>query len=197
MEAWLRVSVLAVMTTIFAVPIVVIVKSRTIREDPVVILVLNMTIILFSFSCVTLVSFISDLLTENSPPILLCSVLTAFGLSMFGGFKLSTFFLAIEQYIAVVFTLRRYQLMSRWVSTMVSLNWVYIIAFASFSAASGFFGFKTVADFHLHMFGMDHQDSKCGSWKNGGIVFFAIQASSILLSIATYALLVYTNVLCM
>ncbi|KAF0291740.1 hypothetical protein FJT64_010196 [Amphibalanus amphitrite] len=114
MIAWGRIGVPAALMVLFAVPLIVIIKSRTIREEPMVLLILNMTAVLVSFNALFFVISIVDAVTANNMPHLLCSFLLSTGLAVFGGFKLSTLLLAAEQYVAVVFSLQHFTIMSRW-----------------------------------------------------------------------------------
>ena len=194
MIVWGRVGVPAVLTLAFAVPLTVIMKNRTIREEPMVMLVLNMTVILFAFNALFFVTSVSDWLTGNDTPALMCSLLMSAGLGIFGGFKLSTLFLATEQFIAVVFSLRHYTIMSKWVNRMIIFTWLFVLVFVLFCLTTDLLGLETIAEFDIRVFGVDHQISTCGWQKVSSVFMLVFQIVFSLFSIVTCSLLIYTAV---
>ena len=165
MAAWLRVGIPAVLTVVFAIPLVVIIRNPTIREEPMVVLILSMTAILVIFSLDFGVISVVDLLTENDTPSLLCSLLSTFGLSLLVGFKLSTVFLAVEQYVAVIFPLQHYVTMSGWANKMVVFTWLFIAALATFGVACFQAGLETTIEFDIRVFDTETATCECG-WRD-------------------------------
>ncbi|KAF0313023.1 hypothetical protein FJT64_016354 [Amphibalanus amphitrite] len=194
MIAWGRIGVPAALMVLFAVPLIVIIKSRTIREEPMVLLILNMTAVLVSFNALFFVISIVDAVTANSMPHLLCSFLLSTGLAVFGGFKLSTLLLAAEQYVAVVFSLQHFTIMSRWVNKMIAFTWLFIVGFSAIILLCFFLGLETIAEFDLRVFGIDHHINTCGWQKVANMGMFAFQIVFFLFTILTCGLLTYTAV---
>ena len=194
MREWLRVIVPAVLILIFAVPLTVIAKNRTIRGEPMVILILNMTLVLFFFSLMFLIITTVDILFAFHTPPLLCGVMASVGLSIYGGFKLSTLFLALEQYIAVAFSLRHFTIMSQWVYKMVGITWLYITILTLFSLACYNLGLETIAEFDVRVLGVDYNMTRCGWQVMTNVHMVTTQICSTVLSILTCVLLVYAAV---
>ncbi|KAF0295543.1 hypothetical protein FJT64_006955 [Amphibalanus amphitrite] len=192
MIGWLRTGVPLVLTLIFALPLTVIARNRTIRGEPMVILILNMTIILFLFNFTSFALSAIDVQYGYDMPQLLCGVLMLIGVNIFGGFKVSTFFLALEQYIAVVFSLRHFTIMSRWVKRMVALTWFYIVTLTVVGLVCHHLELETVAEFDIRVLGIGHEIQKCGWQMIPNAFMVAFQACFLLFSMLTCAILLYT-----
>ncbi|KAF0307422.1 hypothetical protein FJT64_021236 [Amphibalanus amphitrite] len=135
-----------------------------------------------------------DILFAFDTPRLLCSVLRSVSMGLFGGFKVSAFFLALEQYIAVVCALHHFTIMSRWVNRMNALTWFYIFTLASAGLVCDHLGLETIADFDIRVFGTDHQIRGCDWTKIPNAYMVGVQACVSLFSVLTCALLLYTAV---
>ena len=189
----LRVTVTALMCLAFAVPLFIIAKNRDIREEPIVVLVINMLAAAVLFSCIFTGIAVGDSLSDNNIPPLLCTFLISLGASAVGGFKLIALFLAVEQFIAVT-SMSHYAIMSRWVQRMVGLAWLFITVHTSFGISCHLLGLDTVVEFDRRMFGIDNHINNCRYETVTSLFHFSLEIFMFCFSFATCVLLIYTAV---
>ena len=188
----LRVGISGLLCMVFSVPLAIIAKSRDIRDEPIVVLVLNMLATALLFSSSLAIVSVSDLLTEVHP--LLCSVLISLGAGALSGFKLSALFLAVEQFVAVVFPLRSFALISRHLKAMVALTWLLLVGNATFGTVCYLLGLETVAEFNRRVFGINNHAKQCQWDTQTNIFMLYFEICMLLLYISTSILLIYAAV---
>ena len=192
MLEWLRISLAGLLTLVFAVPLAALAKNRTIRDEPVGMLVLNMTLTAFLFSSLFVFTVAVDLATANNTPPVLCLSVISLGTSLLVAFKLSTLCLAVEQLIAVAFSLHHFSVMDRWTKRMLTLTWLFAFANTFFGLLCYYLDMETTTEFDSRVFDVDDDVKQC-RWKRQANVFMIFnEAFLFLFSISSCALLIYT-----
>ena len=194
MLEWLRVSLAFLLTLVFGLPLAIIAKAGTFLDEPVVMLVLDMLTAAFLTCCVLAFMSTADALTANKTPPLLCFPSLCLGTSIFVAFKLSTLFLAVEQFIAVAFPLRHFAIMSRWAKIMTAFTWVFVVLFASFGLLAYFLGLESTLEFDRRMFGVQRHISQCHWERAANVYVISCEVIVLLSSITSCALLIYTAI---
>ncbi|KAF0309398.1 hypothetical protein FJT64_019492 [Amphibalanus amphitrite] len=190
----LRVGISALLCLVFAVPLAIIAKNRELREEPMVILVLNMTASALLFSSTFVVVSVGDILTSNDIPPLLCCLFVSVGTSSLGAFKLSALFLAVEQFVAVNFSLRHFAIMSRWAKRLICLTVIFWVVSTLFGIICYLLGLETIEEFDQRMFSIHNHHEQCKWERSANIFMFYSENCMLVCCLGTCALLIHTAV---
>ena len=194
MLGFIRFCVGIVLSLVFAVPLAIIAKRPALCEESLVMLVINMTLTALSFAFLFAINSASDMVTGENTSVLFCLPVLSIGSSAFVAIKLSTFFLAVEQFVAIVYPLRHFSIMSRWVKKMIALNWLFILAHGLFCLISFFSGLESTLEFDKRVFGVEHHVTQCRWERLANVYMLSVEICLLLFSVSTCALLIYTAV---
>ena len=189
---WVQVSVGAVLTLTLTVPLLIIVRRPILRRDSVVGLIVNL--LLAGVLCTVLFFFasLSDALTGDSTPDGLCLPLCSFIVGAAISFKLAALSLAVEQFVAIIFSLRHGEISGRWHRRLVAITWLGGALFSSASLVSYGLGCETTEEFNRRVLGVQNTTKRCNWFRVSNVVMLCFEVTLLTLSVSTCALLVIT-----
>ena len=133
-------------------------------------------------------------MTGDDTLVLFCLPVIAIGTSAWIAIKLSTLFLAVDQFVAIVYPLRHFSIMSRWVKKMIALNWLFLLAHGLFCLISFFSGLESTLEFDKRVLGVEHRVTQCRWERLANVYMLSVEICMLLFSVSTCALLIYTAV---
>ena len=194
MLGFVRFGIGIVLSLVFAAPLAIIAKRPALCKEPLVMLVINMTFTAFSFGFLFTIGSTVDMVTGDNTPELFCLPFISIGTSTFVAIKLSTLFLAVDQFVAIVYPLHHCAIMSRWVKKMITLNWLFVLAHGLFSMISFLSGLESTLEFDKRVFGVEHHVTQCRWERMPHVYMLSVEICLLLFSVSTCALLIYTAV---
>ena len=190
---WVKLAVGVLQTINFAVPLYTIVTNRQLWDEPMAVLAGNLSFICSCFGINIILIAAYDIVQLKLRG--LCQALQYCGFGFGAAFKSAELFMAIDQFVAVVYPLQHYTWMTsawRWLFAAGWLVWAIQPTFGMFAVA---FGLKTRAE---TMSGYDSGEGVYEGcrWENSLAEAYAIflEAQVLIFSLATAALFVCTGV---
>ena len=190
-----RIGVGLLLILVFLVLLLIVASKRSIREEPRGVLVIMLTLLGLIMSSVLFIAATADTITGEVAPLTFCYPLLYFNISAFIGFKMTVFFLAVDQFVSIVHYLRYYTIMSRWINWMIGMVCCSILLFFVFGLACFHFDMENTAEYHRRAFGVNRHLEYC-SWEQlAGVFTMSAEVSALVLAIVACVLVIYTAVL--
>ena len=194
MLLWLRVAVGIILTVSFSVPFAIIASNGSLREEPMTLLVINMTLVDFVFGVLFFATGLADVVFSAAVPAPLCASLQYLMLGCAIAGKAATLCLALDQFCAVVFSLRYCTIMSAWVDRLVALTWSCALLVALFGLVCYQLGLESSLEFNHRVLGVERHVSQCRWELNAHLFMVVVEVLLLLLSLCSGLLFVYTAV---
>ena len=111
----------------FSLPLAVILGDFGIPDEPMLLLILNMTLADYLFGSTLFMMAMTDVIHSEDTPLPLCASIQylIFGAGLAS--KTATLFLAVDQFIGVVHPLHHKIIMDNWKKTMVAIPWCSLL----------------------------------------------------------------------
>ena len=191
---WLKAIVGILMMLCFSFPLTVIIQQeRGVPEEPMVLLILNLTLANYMFGSAAFMIAMADMIYSEATPLPLCASLANMALGSALTAKISNLFLAVEQYVGVVHSLHHQTIMHDWKHKMVIISWSIFIFKCFFGFVAYQLDFETNAEFSHRTFGLPLLD-ECRLAKISEASLMLVEVVLFLLSSLSAALYVYTAV---
>ena len=180
---------------VFLLLLLILACKRSIREKPRGVLVIMLTLTGLTSGSVLFTVATADVVTGEAVPLTFCYPVLFFGIGTFVAFKMTVLFLAVDQFVSIVHSLRHYSIMSGWINWMIGMACFCILFFGLLGLACFHFELENTAEFHERVFGVKLHLTQC-SWEVMANVFMTtFEVAMLVLAIAVCALIIYTAVL--
>ena len=194
MLLWLRVAVGAILTVSFSVPLAILASDASLREEPMTLLVINMTLVDLVFGVLFLATGLADLVLAAGVPAPLCATLQYLLFGCAVAWKAATLCLAVDQLAAVAQPLRYNAIMSSWTRRLVALTWSCVPLMGLFGLVCYRLGLETSVEFDLRVLGVERHIAQCRWEVNAHLFMVVAEAVLLLLSLSSGVLFVYAAV---
>ena len=180
---------------VFLVLLFIIAIRSSIRDEPTGVLVILLTLLGFVIAFTLFTISTADLVTGEATPLPFCTSLLSFGIGAMVAFKMNTLFLAVDQFVAVVHSLRYFTIMNDWVHWMVGMTCGCLLFFGMLGLVCSYFGLENTAEFHQRVFDVKRHLTQCSWEKMSGVYMLFVEASFLVLAISASSLVIYTAVI--
>ena len=189
--AWVKALVGAFLTVNFAAPLYAVANSRHLWEEPMAALAGNMSFICMLLGINLLLIGAYDIVQLD-----VFSVCRALQYSSFGfgvSFKMAQVCMAVDQFVAVLYPLQHYSIMTRARRWLFAATWITWAAQPTFGVLAEAFGLVTHAD-SIHGLGNGTAVYPECRWESSLAMVYAIfvEVQMMLFSLVTAGLLTYT-----
>ena len=177
----------------FSLPLAFILGDFSIPEEPMLLLILNMTLADYLFGSTLFMMAMADVIHSEDTPLPLCASVQylIFGAGLAS--KTSTLFLAVDQFVGVVHPLRHEAIMGDWKNTMVAISWCSLLVSCFLGFVAYQLDLETGAESSQRKYGLPPID-ECRLSKISEVWILAVEAILFLLAVSSAALYVYTAV---
>ena len=189
---WLKVLVGVVLMLNFSVPMVAILKDPGLREEPMPRLVLNLALAGFGQGVAAFSIGTFDVVSSEDTLQPVCVSLQYLAGGTILTIKVATFFLAVDQFVAVVHPLRHLTVMEEWMPDMLLITWWCIPTMILFGFGCHQLGLETSQEFHQRVFGAQGSVEGCHWMEAAFVVTVFGEVIVFLMVTASAALFVYT-----
>ena len=190
---WLKMLVGMFLMLNFAVPLLAIARDYAhLLEEPVPLLVFNMTAAKFVFGTLLLVIGALDVLFAGGVPLPLCVSVQYLAMGSALALKAATVYLAVDQFVAIVHPLHYCNTMRDWVRRMLFLTWCWIPSIGLYGLICYQLGMETAQDFDHRMFGTQGSVQECHWTQAAFVVTIFLEGQLLLMSLTSATLFVYT-----
>ena len=189
---WLQMLVGVLMMLHFSVPLVAIYRDPDLREEPTPRLVLNLALADFVFGIVGFSLGAFDVVSSKDIPLPVCVSLQYVAMGTVLSIKAATFFLAVDQFVAVVHSLRYLTIMEEWMREMLLITWCWIPSMALYGFVCHQLGAESSQEFYQRVFGAQDSVEECHWVKVEFAVTTLFEMYLLLMTVTTAALFVYT-----
>ncbi|XP_037083348.1 uncharacterized protein LOC119103771 [Pollicipes pollicipes] len=178
----------------FFVPVLVVARNKQLQDEPMPFLVANLALVDLLFGFNLLFIGVVDLAFGQSVPTLLCLAVQytagALGVAM----KVAQLALAVDQFVAVVFPLRYYDIMTGKIKLLAKLTWTSLLLNGMFGATASLVGLETVLEFDQRVLEVSKVVNQCRWERISSAFMFSLEVQLFAFSACTGALFVYTAI---
>ena len=190
---WLRVVVGTFLMLNYSVPLLAIFKNPGLRENPTPLLAFNMSLAGFVIGLMVLCMGTFDIVSPEDTLLPVCVSLQHIMLGAAFTFKTACFFLAVDQFVAVNYSLRYLTIMDEWMQEMILFIWSWMLTIPLFGFVSYQLGIETIQEYLIQpMLGKPVPIENCHSMKTAFILIAISETIQFLMCIVTAALFFYT-----
>ena len=190
---WLKAGIGFLLMLNFSLPLAVLLGDFSVPEEPMLLLILNMTIADYLFGSMVFLIGTADMIYSLATPLPLCASMMYVILGASLTVKAANLLLAVDQFIAVVYPLHHETIMDTWKTRMVAISWIFLPAMCLFGFVAYQLDLETSAEFSLRTFGLTAVD-ECRLAKISELALLATEAGLFILSCASAALYIYTAI---
>ena len=194
MLLWLRVAVGIILTVSFSVPLAIMARNGSLREEPMTLLVINMTLVDFVFGVLFFAAGLADVVFDAGVPPPLCATLLYLAAGCAIAWKMATLCLALDQFFAVVHSLRYNSIMAAWTDRLVALTWSCVPLVGVFGLVCYWLGLESSVAFDRRVLGVERRIDQCRWELNAHLFMVVAETLLLLLSLCSGVLFVYTAV---
>ncbi|KAF0304637.1 hypothetical protein FJT64_002683 [Amphibalanus amphitrite] len=169
MLLWLRVAVGATLTVSFAVPLGIIARDGSLREEPMTLFVINMTLVDLVFGALFMATGLADVVFASGVPAPLCATLQYLLFGCGVAWKAATLLL-------------------------VALTWCCVPLMGAFGFTCYRLGLESSVAFDRRVLGVERHISQCRWELNAHLFMVVSEVAVLLLSLCSGVLFVYTAV---
>ena len=187
----LKIAVAALLLLNYSVPLWVLGSDEDLRDHPMVMLVTNLTLVDFVFALVFLVMGLADVVSPEGVPLPVCASMHYIFTGMILAWKVATLFLAVDQFVAVVHSLRYTEIMSTWVNRMLVITWSCVPILSLLGLVCHQLGLESSAEFDRRVFGIEEEIRLCRWELHSHVFMLVLEMLMLLLSLITAGLFVY------
>ncbi|KAF0287212.1 hypothetical protein FJT64_014317 [Amphibalanus amphitrite] len=155
-------------------------------------LVINLTVVCFAFSLTFLTMGLADVVYADGVPLPICATIHYIFCALLIGWKLATLFLATDQLIAVVHSLRYNDIMATWTRRMIAITWAYVLFQAMIGLICYQLGLESVVEFDRRAFGVRYDTRMCKFELHSHAFMIWFEAHLLVLSLFSAGMFVYT-----
>ena len=189
---FLRIGAGSLLVLVFLVLVLVLASSRNIRAEPRGVLVIMLALLGLIIACVFITSTVTDMVAG---PLAFCHSVMTFGMGAVVAFKMTSLFLAFDQFVAVLHCLYYDIIMEDWIRRMAGMVCGCVLFFWMFGLACFHFEMESTSEFYHRVFGADNHPTHC-SWKQMPNIYTATAEVTVLVLVTvTCSLALYTAVL--
>ena len=146
---------------VFLVLLLVLDSKRSIREKPRGVLVIMLMLLGLTIPSVLITSTVTDMVAG---PLAFCHSVMPFVMGAIVAFRMTALFLAVDQFVSIVYCLRCNTIMYDWIKRMFGITCSCAPVLGIFGLACFHFKMESVAEFYHRVFGADNHPTHC-SWK--------------------------------
>ena len=190
---WLKTLIGFLLMLNFSLPLAAILADDRLPEEPMLLLILNMTLADYVFGSSLFVIGMTDVLYGGVAPRALCTGLQYVILGAALTAKTANLLLAVDQYVGVVHSLHHQVIMHAWKGVMLAACWSPLPLMCAFGLVAYHLGLETRAEFNRRMFGAAIPD-ECRWAVTAEAALLTLEMLLLLLTSCSAALFVYTAV---
>ena len=188
-----KVFVGVLLMTNFSLPLTVIASNRRLHTESMNMLVLNM-VTYYIFGTTMFLIGMADVLYPDGVPPPTCAATVYISMAFGVGLKTATLFLAVDQFIAVVHSLRYCAIMDVWTKRFITINWICIALMALLGLTCYQLDLETNAEFYHRLFGIQPSDEECRLVLMAHASTVVFELAVFFISITSAALFIYTAI---
>ena len=190
---WLKTLIGLLLMLNFSLPLAAILSDGRLPEEPMPLLILNMSLADYVFGSSLFAIGVADLAYSGAAPRALCAGLqyTILGAALTA--KAANLLLAVDQFVGVVHCIRRGVIMHRWLGALLAACWSLLPLMWLLGAAAYHLGLETRAEFNQRVFGVTPLE-ECRWAVTAEAALLTMETLLFLLTICSAALFIYTAV---
>ena len=189
---WLQVVAGTLLMLNYSVPLLAIFKNPGLRENPTPLLAFNLSLAGFVIGFIIVCKGIFDIVSPEDTLLPVCVSLQYIMLGAAFIFKTACLFLAVDQFVAVNYSLRYLTIMDEWMQEMILIIWSWILTIPLLGFVCYHLGSETGEEYLQRMLGKQISIEHCSFMKTAFIVPVFLEVMIFLIVIATAALFCYT-----
>ena len=178
----------------FSVPMVAIYRNRSLREEPMPLLVFNLALADFGFGFSLFLIGTLDVVFSENAPLPACASFQYVGIASVLTFKAATVYLAVDQFVAIVHSLHYHVIMQEWVRRMFFLTWCWMPIYTLYGFVCYQLEMETLQEYDQRTIGSQGSVKECRFPKTAFVTMMFFEASKLLMSIISAALFIYTAI---
>ncbi|KAF0294296.1 hypothetical protein FJT64_008054 [Amphibalanus amphitrite] len=178
----------------FSLPLTVIVVNIQLLDEPMSLLVFNMTLIYYVFGVSFFLIGMTDVLYPEGVPPPVCAAAMHFSMAMAVGLKVAALSVAVDQFIGVVHSLRYYAIMDVWKWKMVFLTWFCMAMMVLFCLACYLLDLETSDEYFLRLFGIQPSNEECRMLGVTHLTNIVLEVVLLVTSLSSAVLFIHTAI---
>ena len=188
----LKVTVGGLLTLNFFVPLWILGRNARLREEPMVLLVINLVLIGFAFALAFFITGMADVVFPGGVPPPVCATLHYIMCGLVIAWKMAMLFLAVDQFVAVVHCLRYNFILNTLANRLVAITWCCVPLFCLLGLICYQLDLESSAEFDRRVYGIQHDIQECRWELHSHAYILAFEVVLLVLSIISAGLFVYT-----